>query len=120
MAGTIAAPEETGLLRAMAQRPAVVAGLAILAILLLAAVLAPWLAPHNPGQLAIRNRLTAPSAAYWFGTDEYGRDTFSRVIYAGRVSLAVGLGVAGLSSLLGVALGLAGGFFAASTCRRRD
>src|SRR6185437_6926112 len=60
---------------------------------------------------SIAHRLRPPSGDNWFGTDEFGRDVFSRAIFAGRISLSVGLGVAVLASILGVVLGLLGGFF---------
>jgi peptide/nickel transport system permease protein len=101
----------TGLVAAMARRPAVVIGFAVFALIVLAALLAPAIAPYAPGKLAIAQRLRAPSGVHVFGTDEFGRDIFSRVVYAGRVSLLVGFAVAALASALGVALGLAGGFF---------
>ena len=102
---------ETSLWRTLTQRRSVAIGLAILAVVGTAAVFAPLLAPYDPDAMSIRNRLTPPGAEWWLGTDEFGRDTFSRLIYAGRVSLIVGLGVAALSSLIGIALGLLGGFF---------
>ncbi len=86
-------------------------GLAIFAILVLSALFAPWLAPHDPNKLSIAHRLQPPSGVNYFGTDGFGRDIFSRVLFAGRVSLSVGFGVAVLASLFGVALGLVGGFF---------
>jgi len=57
------------------------------------------------------NRLKPPSELYWFGTDEFGRDVFSRTIYAGRLSLLVGAAVVALSALIGITLGLLAGFF---------
>src|SRR3569623_512176 len=104
-------PGEAGLFRIMVRRPSVAIGLAIFAVLVLAAVLAPYVAPYSPNKLSIIHRLQSPSGEHLFGTDEFGRDGFSRAIYAGRVSLSVGLGVAVLSSLFGVVLGLLGGFF---------
>ncbi|NNG02561.1 MAG: ABC transporter permease [Inquilinus sp.] len=111
MAGTASIPFEQSLWQALSQRRSVTIGLAILAIVAVAAVFAPLIAPVDPNVMSVRNRLTAPGAEWWLGTDEFGRDIFSRLIYAGRISLAVGLGVATLSSLFGVTLGLVGGFF---------
>ena len=104
-------PGEAGLFRVMLRRPAVAIGLTIFAILVLTAVFAPFIAPHDPNKLSIERRLRPPSGDNWFGTDEFGRDVFSRAIFAGRISLSVGLGVAVLASILGVVLGLVGGFF---------
>jgi len=98
-------------LRDLLKRRMVAIGLAILIVFVLLAALAPLLAPYAPGKLSIVNRLKPPSAIYWFGTDEFGRDIFSRMLYAGRLSLSVGAAVVLLSSLIGVTLGLLAGFF---------
>lgn len=111
MAGTASIPFEQSLWQALSQRRSVTIGLAILAVVAVAAVFAPLIAQVDPNVMSVRNRLTPPGAEWWLGTDEFGRDIFSRLIYAGRISLAVGLGVATLSSLFGVTLGLVGGFF---------
>lgn len=92
-------------------RPLVLAGLLILATMTLAAVFAPFVAPHDPGLLSISNRLKPPDAQWWFGTDEFGRDIFSRTIHAGRLSLLVGLGVVALAAVMGITMGLVAGFF---------
>lgn len=92
-------------------RKSIVIGLLLLTIVALAALFAPWLAPHSPYQLSISNRLSAPGATWWLGTDEFGRDVFSRLIYAGRISLTVGALVTVLAAVVGVTLGLLAGFF---------
>ena len=109
-ASTYAAPQP-GLLRLIRSRPTLAIGLVILITVTALAVLAPWVAPYSPVKLSIANRLKPPSAAHWFGTDEFGRDVLSRAIFAGRVSLLVGFAVVVVSSLLGVTLGLVAGFF---------
>ena len=78
------------------------------------AMLAPWLAPHDPSQLNLLERLHAPASASLFGTDELGRDILSRIIYGARISLSVGFAVVGLSLLLGVTVGAAAGFYGGS------
>jgi peptide/nickel transport system permease protein len=98
-------------LRRFLRRKTVAIGLGILIIFVLLAVLAPWIAPYSPYKLSIINRLKPPSDLHWFGTDEFGRDVFSRTIYAGRLSLLVGASVVVLSTLIGVTLGLLAGFF---------
>lgn len=98
-------------LRRFLRRKTVAIGLGILTIFVLLAVLAPWIAPYSPYKLSIINRLKPPSDVHWFGTDEFGRDVFSRTIYAGRLSLLVGASVVVLSTLIGVTLGLLAGFF---------
>src|SRR5271170_4257551 len=74
-----------------------IAGLALLAVFLLCAVFARVLVPHDPAQLDLAARLTPPSAAHWFGTDELGRDVLSRTLYGARVSLTVAFAVVGIS-----------------------
>jgi peptide/nickel transport system permease protein len=95
-------------------RPAFL-GFILLVLFFLCAVLAPWLAPHDPAQLNLAARLQPPSAAHWFGTDELGRDVLSRTLYGARVSLTVAIAVVGLSLAAGVALGLAAGFYGGVT-----
>ena len=98
-------------LRRLLKRKTVAAGLIVLLVFVLFAVLAPMIAPYSPSKLSIVNRLKPPSELYWFGTDEFGRDVFSRTIYAGRLSLLVGAAVVALSALIGITLGLLAGFF---------
>lgn len=110
MSGSLTMPFAAGLRRLFRNR-AILFGAIILAIVLLAAILAPWVAPYAPNKLSIVNKLQAPSLAHFFGTDEFGRDIFSRAIFAGRISLLVSLGVVCISTVLGVILGVAAGFF---------
>ncbi|WP_274631111.1 ABC transporter permease [Arvimicrobium flavum] len=108
--GSLTLPLASGL-RQLFRNRAIAFGAAILLIVVLAALLAPWIAPYAPNKLSIVNKLKAPSLTHLFGTDEFGRDIFSRAIYAGRISLLVSLGVVCISTLLGVFLGVAAGFF---------
>lgn len=87
------------------------AALAVLAAMLVLAVFAPWIATHDPGLLAPASRLQAPSPAHLLGTDSFGRDVFSRVVYGTRISLAVGVGVAFCSVALGLVVGVLAGWF---------
>lgn len=98
-------------IRRLLKRKTVAAGLLVLLVFVLLAVFAPMIAPYSPSKLSIVNRLKPPSELYWFGTDEFGRDVFSRTIYAGRLSLLVGAAVVALSALIGITLGLLAGFF---------
>jgi peptide/nickel transport system permease protein len=93
------------------RRRVVVAGAAILAVVALAALLAPWIAPYDPMAMKVLDRLQSPRAAHWFGTDELGRDVFSRVVFGARYSLLIGAMVVVASMVCGVLLGLAAGFF---------
>jgi len=105
-------PSERALfIRRLFKRKTVAAGIIVLAVFAILALLAPWIAPYSPSKLSIVNRLKPPSEMFWFGTDEFGRDVFSRTIYAGRLSLMVGAAVVVLSAMIGVTLGLLAGFF---------
>jgi peptide/nickel transport system permease protein len=103
--------EKSRFIRRLLKRKTVAIGLVVLAIFVALAVLAPWIAPYSPSKLSIVNRLKPPSDINWFGTDEFGRDVFTRTLYAGRLSLLVGAAVVTLSAVLGVTLGLLAGFF---------
>lgn len=108
----VSMPFASGLRRLFGNR-AILLGAIILVIVLLAAILAPWVAPYAPNKLSVVNKLKPPSATNFFGTDEFGRDIFSRAIFASRISLLVSLGVVVISTILGVILGVAAGFFRA-------
>lgn len=102
---------EPNLLAKMASRPTAMAGLLIIAAMIVLALLAPVLSPYDPAHLAVRSRLQGPSLAHLFGTDDLGRDVFTRVLYSGRTSITVGFAVVIFSSIIGVFLGLMAGFF---------
>lgn len=102
---------EPNLLMKMASRPTAMAGLLIILLMIVLALLAPVLSPYDPAQLSVRNRLLPPSWQHLFGTDDLGRDVFTRVLYSGRTSLMVGFAVVVFSSVIGVFLGLMAGFF---------
>lgn len=87
------------------------ASLAFLVVMVLVAVFAPLIAPVEPDFVNPLVRLSGPSSDYWFGTDELGRDIFSRVVYGARVSLLVGITVMVGSTILGSLLGLIAGFY---------
>jgi peptide/nickel transport system permease protein len=89
--------------------PTVAIGGALLLLLILVAIFAPYLGTVDPTAIAPAKRTRAPSALYWFGTDLLGRDIYSRVLYGSRVSLTVGLSVATLSMFAGLAIGLVAG-----------
>lgn len=99
------------LARRFAASPAALAGLAIALLLVLAALAAPLAAPYDPLQLAPRDRLQPPSAHHWFGTDDGGRDVFSRVLAGARYSLLAAAVVLSVAVTLGTAVGLAAGYF---------
>jgi peptide/nickel transport system permease protein len=88
-----------------------VLGAVIIAGILLVALAAPFLARHDPLFLDANVRLQAPNAAFPFGTDNQGRDTYSRVVFGARLSLLVGVGVSLLTLLIGTTVGLLAGFY---------
>ncbi len=94
----------------VARYPLAAAGALIVVLIVLAAVFAPFLGTVDPLALNPMQRLRAPSEANWFGTDQFGRDIWSRVVYGTRVSLAVGVSVAVLSVAIGLAIGLVSGY----------
>lgn len=85
-------------------------GLGIVVFVIVLSVLAPVLAPHPPNEVDVQARLLAPSPAHWLGTDQLGRDVFSRVLYGGRVALKVALLSIGLAILIGATLGMLAGY----------
>ena len=95
------------------RNPLSIVGLILLLAAVVSAVLAPWLATHEPMKLAISERLLGPSSEHFFGTDIYGRDIFSRVLYGSRISLRVAVFASALAlscgTIIGVVAGLAGG-----------
>lgn len=81
------------------------------AAIVLAAIFGPWLAPYDPLLTNAANALQAPSTAHWFGTDQLGRDVFSRVLVATRLDLMISVAAVTLSFIVGAALGTAAGFY---------
>jgi peptide/nickel transport system permease protein len=100
----------TGVLGFVQRRPTISLGLGLLLAMGFIAVFAPFLGTVDPTALAPPKRLRPPSDVYWFGTDAFGRDIYSRVIYGARVSLAVGFSVALLASVAGLFIGLVSGY----------
>ena len=98
-------------LRKFAKNRVAALGAVIVLVVLLCAVLAPYIAPYDPLEIHPADSLQAPSAEHWFGTDDTGRDIFSRVIWGARISLRVGIGTALISSSIGLTLGLIAGYF---------
>lgn len=99
------------LARWLRARPLFLLGLTLVVALSLVAVFAPLLAPYDPLKIHLPSRLQPPNPQHLLGTDHLGRDLLSRVLYGARVSLLVGLTIAGLSAILGSLLGLTSGYF---------
>ena len=87
------------------------AGLVVVAVLAVCALLAPWLAPADPIAIDPLARLSPPSAGHWFGTDHFGRDTLSRVIHGSRMAMVIGIGVVAIALGGGVAFGVVSALF---------
>jgi peptide/nickel transport system permease protein len=87
------------------------AGTVLVAVFVMVALCAPWIAPQDPAKIDLPSRLQPPDAAHWFGTDELGRDTFSRVIYGSRISMLVGVSVVAGSLLIGLIVGSIAGYY---------
>jgi len=103
--------ETRRMISVFAGRPLPVIGLVIIFLLILVAALAPLIAPYDPYQMDILNKLQPPSGDHLLGTDSLGRDTLSRILYGSQTSLIVGLSVIGISSVVGIALGLIAAYF---------
>src|SRR3977135_2430415 len=86
-------------------------GLIIVAVFVLVAIFAPWIATQDVGATNLSMRYMGPSAAHWFGTDATGRDIFSRVVFGARISLKVGIVVVAVSAIIGTLLGALAGYY---------
>lgn len=98
-------------LRRFLKHKLAVVGLVVLVIIVLSAIFAPWLTPWDPNQVDLRARSEPPSADHWLGTDRTGRDVLTRTLFAGRISLIVGVVAVLISVLVGAALGAVAGYF---------
>jgi peptide/nickel transport system permease protein len=90
---------------------AAVVGLIVIFLLVVVAIVAPAIVPHDPNDQSFRHKLEPPSSVNWFGTDEFGRDIFSRVLIGTRVALWVGIMPVLIAGLVGVTLGLVAGYY---------
>ncbi len=86
-------------------------GAVLVIILILLSLAAPVIAPYSPDKQDLSQKLRPPSVSHWMGTDEYGRDVLSRMLYGGRISLSVGFVAVGISLFVGVLLGALAGYF---------
>ena len=102
--------------RRLLRRRMAVLGLVVMAVCVLGAVLAPWIAPYDPNEqhfdgLTIEGAPLPPGAIFWFGTDLLGRDLFSRLLYGARTSLVIGVVANGAALLIGTLVGVTAGYF---------
>lgn len=98
-------------LRLLVRNPMALAGLLVALLLVVVAAFAPWIATHDPVIQNLANALQAPSAAHWFGTDEYGRDIFSRLVYGARITLYIIALVTVIVGPIGLFIGTVSGYF---------
>jgi peptide/nickel transport system permease protein len=108
---TIALTPRRERFRFLSRHLTLVIGVTLITVLALLSIGAPLITHYNPIALDVTHRLRPPNAEHWFGTDNYGRDVFSRTLYGGRISLLVGISATVLSSLIGTAIGIAAGMF---------
>ncbi len=97
--------------RVARHNPLAATGLVLVVIFVIFALFAPWIAPHDPAAIDLPHRLQAPTHAHWFGTDELGRDIFSRIVYGSRISMFVGSSVVLASLGLGLIIGSVAGYY---------
>lgn len=105
----------TGLLRRFANNRAAVVGIVILAIFVFMALAAPWLTSYDPTNQQLIDAFLPPSWQHWMGTDNLGRDMFTRIMYGGRYTLLIGVVAVAIATLVGVPIGLISGYFGGAT-----
>ena len=95
------------------QQPLGAVSFVIILVMMFAGIFSPWVAPYDPLQISFdpAESLAPPSAAHWFGTDAYGRDIFSRIIYGSRTAMVIGFTSSFVGSTLGAVLGVASAYF---------
>lgn len=103
--------EQGRLTRLARHNPLAAIGVVLVAMFLICALLAPWIAPYDPAHIELQNRLDPPSSRHWAGTDELGRDILSRLIYGARISMFVGGSVVAGSLFLGLIVGSVAGYY---------
>jgi peptide/nickel transport system permease protein len=97
--------------RRLKMNRAAICGLAVIVVLVTSALLAPWVAPYDPAKMDVRARLQGPSLEHVLGTDNFGRDIFSRIVYASRISLVIGFVAVGIGALFGGIAGAVSGYY---------
>jgi len=98
-------------LRAFRKNRMAMAGLAFVLLLVLLTIFAPWISPHDPYRVALNEQLLPSSTTYWLGTDNFGRDVLTRILYGARISLVVGIVPSLISLIIGTVLGILSGYF---------
>jgi peptide/nickel transport system permease protein len=93
------------------RNPLALSGLIIISLILLLALLAPWIAPYDPNAIDVKAILLPPSGQHWMGTDALGRDIWSRMLFGARISLLVGIVAVGIATSIGILLGALAGYY---------
>jgi peptide/nickel transport system permease protein len=113
----VARPRGAGQLRELVRRfrrnPGAVVGLVVLAVVVLVTIAAPLLAPADPNRMGAGPIFNRPGPPYWLGTDQFGRDILSRILFGGQISLRLGLLSVSIATVAGVLLGLVSGYYGA-------
>ena len=94
----------------VARDPLGLLGLVLVIVVLAAAIFAPVISPYDPAKIDVMHKLQSPSAVHWLGTDQLGRDTFSRIIYGARVAMGIAVSSIGLGAFVGLILGILAGY----------
>jgi ABC-type dipeptide/oligopeptide/nickel transport system permease subunit len=97
--------------RAFFRNRVALVGLFIVGMMVLSAVFAPWIAPYQPNEIRPLDRLAAPGSEFWLGTDNFGRDIFSRLLYGAQVSLVIAFVAQTVAITIGISLGMIAGWF---------
>ena len=113
----VAAPRRSPIVAYLAGNKLTAAGGSLCILLILLAVVSPWVVPYDPLEQSFMTANQGPSAVHWFGTDAFGRDVFSRVLVGGQVSLSIGICAPILSALFGVWVGMIAGYMGGWTDR---
>jgi len=98
-------------LHLLKQSPLALVGIAVVLVLVLVAIFAPLIAPYDPYDLDLPDKLAPPNKYHLFGTDDFGRDIFSRIVYGSRISIKIGILAVGIAFCIGVPLGVVAGYF---------
>lgn len=99
------------MMRRLLANKSMVFGSIIVLILVIAAIAAPYITKYDPYEMTVADRLKAPDTNHWFGTDNFGRDIFSRTLYGAQVSMGVGFAVALATSAMGLVIGLYASYY---------
>jgi peptide/nickel transport system permease protein len=104
-------PNSSRVINAARRSPFATIGITLVAVFVIFAVFAPWIAPQDPAYIDLPIRLAGPSATHWFGADELGRDILSRIIFGARISMLVGSCVVSVSLTIGLIVGSIAGYY---------